>query len=214
MVYRRHQDRGDSATGVSQVVMAAARRAQEALLGAQSDIEQAVKLIPATAGLYAVWAGQSTWDALGLHPDGEHQPLYVGKSETSLRGREVNTHFDAGKGAASKTGSSTVRRSFAALLAPSLRLQAIPRNIDKPGYFSSYSLRAEDDQRLTRWMHGRLRLSTWSYDTSSEVSLGDIESLVIAALDPPLNIEKAPSPRPHLKAARAALAREAASFTI
>lgn len=160
-----------------------------------------------------MWAAEEAWSALGLRPVDDHRPLYVGKSESSLRGREVDTHFDAGRGSASKTGSSTVRRSFAALLAPKLRLHAIPRNIDKPGYFSNYSLRAEDDDRLTQWMHGHLQLSTWSYDASSAVLLGDIESLVIASFDPPLNIDKAPSSRRHLRDARAALAREAASFT-
>jgi hypothetical protein len=198
---------------VPEAVVAAAQRAERDLLGARHDIEQAIALVPATAGLYAVWADEETWAALGLRPASDHQPLYVGKSENSLRGREVNTHFDAGRGTASKTGSSTVRRSFAALLAPSLGLRAIPRNVEKPGYFSNYSLRAEDDLRLTQWMHAHLQLSTWSYDGSSAGPLGDIESLVIVSIDPPLNIDKAPSPRLRLKAARAALAREAASFS-
>ena len=205
--------RPDPGRSVGEAVAAAAQRAEWELLGARHNIEQAVTLVPATAGLYAVWANEEAWDVLGLRPVTDRQPLYVGKSESSLRGREVNTHFDAGQGTASKTGSSTVRRSFAALLAPSLGLRAIPRNVDKPGYFSNYSLRAEDDLRLTQWMHAHLQLSTWSYDTSAPEPLGDIESLVIASLDPPLNIDKAPSTRSCLKAARAALAREAASFS-
>ena len=196
----------------SEAVAAAAQHAQRELLGARHGIVQAAVLVPPNAGLYAVWADEAAWDALGLRPGDDHQPLYVGKSESSLRGREVNTHFDAGQGTASKTGSSTVRRSFAALLAPSLGFHAIPRNIKKPGYFSQYSLRAEDDLRLTQWMHARLQLSTWSHDSSSAASLDDVESVVITSLDPPLNIDKAPSPRPRLKAARAVLAREAASF--
>lgn len=196
-----------------EALRAAAQRAERELLGARHDIEQAVTLVPATAGLYAVWADGEAWAALGLRSGSDPQPLYVGKSESSLRGREVNTHFDAGKGMTSKTGSSTVRRSFAALLAPSLGLRAIPRNVAKPGYYSNYSLRAEDDLRLTQWMHAHLQLSTGSYDASVAEPLGDIESLVIASLDPPLNIDKAPSTRSQLKAARAALAREAASFT-
>jgi hypothetical protein len=198
---------------VSEVVVTEAKRAERELLGTRHDIEQATTLVPATAGLYAVWADEETWAALGLRPVSDHQPLYVGKAESSLRRREVNTHFDAGKGAASKTGSSTVRRSFAALLAPSSGFRGIPRNVDKPADFSKYSLRAEDDLRLTQWMHAHLQLSTWSYDASAAVLLGDIESVVIVSLDPPLNIDKAPSARPQLRAARAALARQAASFT-
>ena len=199
-------------TVVSEAVAAAAQHAQRELLGARHDIVQAAVLVPPNAGLYAVWADEAAWDALGLSPGEDHQPLYVGKSESSLRGRDVNTHFDAGQGAASKTGSSTVRRSFAALLAPSLGLHAIPRNIDRPGYFSKYSLRAEEDLRLTQWMHARLQLSTWSHEASSTASLDNIESVVITSFDPPLNINKAPSPRPRLRAARAALAKEARSF--
>ena len=213
MVARPAPGRSVGETSVPEGLKAAAQRAERELLGARHDIEQAVTLVPATPGLYAVWADEEAWVGLGLRSATDAHPLYVGKSESSLRGREVNTHFDAGQGTASKTGSSTVRRSFAALLAPSLGLRAIPRNVDKPGYFSNYSLRAEDDLRLTQWMHAHLQLSTWSYDTSAAEPLDDIESLVIASLDPPLNIDKAPSTRSQLKAARAALAREAASFT-
>jgi hypothetical protein len=212
MIGRHSPGQSVEQSGVSEAVAVAARRAERELLRTRYDIEQAVALVPATAGLYAVWADGAAWLALGLRPVRDLHPLYVGKSETSLRGREVNTHFDAGQGAASKTGSSTVRRSFAALLAPSLGLHAVPRNVRKPGYFSNYSLRIEDDLRLTQWMHDHLQLSTWSYDTPSAEPLGDIESCVIASFDPPLNIDKAPSPRLELKAARAALAREAASF--
>jgi hypothetical protein len=212
MVTQPDPGRSVGGTSVPEGLTAAAQRAERELLGARHDIGQAVTLVPATPGLYAVWADKEGYAALGLRPVRDPHPLYVGKSESSLRGREVNTHFDAGKGTTSKTGSSTVRRSFAALLAPSLGLRAIPRNVEKPGYFSNYSLRAEDDLRLTQWMHAHLQLSTWSYDTSAAEPLGDIESLVIASLDPPLNIDKAPSTRSHLKVARAALARKAASF--
>jgi hypothetical protein len=212
MVARPHPGRSVGENGVPEAVVAAAQRAERKLLGARHDIEQAVTLVPATAGLYAVWPDEEAWAGLGLRPASDSQPIYIGKSESSLRGREVNTHFDAGQGTASKTGSSTVRRSFAALLAPSLGLRAIPRNVEKPGYFSNYSLRAEDDLRLTQWMHAHLQLSTWSHDTLVAEPLGDIESLVIRSLDPPLNIDKAPSTRSHLKVARAALARKAASF--
>lgn len=56
----------------------------------------------------------------------------------------------------SKTGSSTLRRSFAALLAPSLGFRAIPRNVEKPGHFPNYALRSDDDLRLTAWMRKHL----------------------------------------------------------
>ena len=71
--------------------------------------------------------------ALNGPPD--DRPLHVGKAEDSLLTREIKTHFGDGR-----TGSSTVRRSFAALLAHTLDLQGLPRNSAKPGYFSNYGL--------------------------------------------------------------------------
>lgn len=167
--------------------------------------------VPAQPGLYAIWAEQPVWSLLGLDPSRASTPLYVGKSQSSLRNREVNTHFAAGGGRASRTGSSTVRRTFAALLAQTLDLQAVPRNIVKPGYFANYSLTDEGDSKLTRWMHEHLRISVWVAPEST-IRLRDIEALIIRRWDPPLNIDGAPTPRTELKAARAALARQAEAW--
>ncbi|GAA4678447.1 GIY-YIG nuclease family protein [Frondihabitans cladoniiphilus] len=183
-------------------------------LGGQSlRIVDAATSVESKPGLYAIWADQLTWRELGIEWRGASFPLYVGKSESSLLGREVNTHFDAGSSSASKTGSSTVRRSFAALLASSLDLQGIPRNVEKPGYFSTYSIRPADDARLTAWMHEHLSLSIWGYPTTAAVLLDLVETEVIRAWDPPINIQKVPSSRAELKAARSLLARQAAAWT-
>src|SRR5205823_4167655 len=56
-------------------------------------------------------------------------PLYVGKAEDSLVQRDLQTLFGDGR-----TGSSTVMRSFAALLRQSLSLAVRPRDPAKPGY--------------------------------------------------------------------------------
>lgn len=48
---------------------------------------------------------------------------YIGKTESSQRSRDANTHFKSGK-----TSSSTVRKSFGAILREELVLTPIPRN--------------------------------------------------------------------------------------
>ncbi|MDN5790239.1 MAG: hypothetical protein L0H25_05130 [Micrococcales bacterium] len=80
-----------------------------------------------TSRVYMRSAATNQRGRLGLTPAFEDQPLYVGKAERTLHGRDVRTHFAAGK-----TGSSTVRRTLAALLAGELALGPIPRNIAKP----------------------------------------------------------------------------------
>ncbi|MBY9074229.1 hypothetical protein K1X13_05275 [Nocardioides sp. WL0053] len=72
--------------------------------------------------LYAFYGDDHAWSELELSPAFDGQPLYVGEAERSLNGRDVGTHNAAGK-----TGSSTVRRSLAALLVNELALVAVPR---------------------------------------------------------------------------------------
>jgi hypothetical protein len=168
--------------------------------------------MPTCPGLYAVWSNEKTWSELGLEWRGPLTPLYVGKAEDSLRRREVDTHFAAGSSSASKTGSSTVRRSFAALLAPSLGFRAIPRNVEKPGHFPNYALRSDDDLRLTTWMHEHLLLSAWVKPAELTAPLRLLEALIIREWDPPINIQGAASSRVALKAARSVLSAQARSW--
>ncbi|WFR65837.1 hypothetical protein P9139_11780 [Curtobacterium flaccumfaciens] len=144
-----------------------AMRALEAERSVISEID-----VPSRPGLYAVWADERTWTYLGLERSGSRRPLYVGKAERSLQAREFGTHFNAIEGSAARTGSSTVRRSFVALLAPSMGLRAVPRNPAKPGHFSNFALRPEDEVRLTAWMHEALRLSVWPKPDTVTVPCG------------------------------------------
>ena len=93
----------------------------EALTGTRHAHGDAVQLVPKEPGLYAFYGDDQAWSELGLRSAFAGQPLYVGKAERSLNGRYVGTHFAAGK-----TGSSTVRRSLAALLVDTLGLVAVP----------------------------------------------------------------------------------------
>lgn len=83
--------------------------------------------------------------------------MYVGKAEESLASRDLKTHFATGK-----TGQSTVRRTFAALLREPLRLRAVPRNLANPDGRASCAVDADGDARLTTWMHQHLSLSFWA----------------------------------------------------
>lgn len=164
--------------------------------------------IPASPGIYAIWGSESAWNGLRL-TFRKATPLYIGKAKRNLRRREIDTHFDAGSGTASKTGSSTVRRSFAALLATTLDLKAIPRNTQRPSDFAHYALNSDDDDTLTAWMHENLSLSVWPYPPAASAQLQDVETALIQAWDPPINIDQAPTSRAGLRAARALLAAEA-----
>ncbi len=144
-------------------------------------LRDSLPALSAKPGLYAIHGSRDAWAELGLGDPVENLPLYVGKAEDSLVARDLKTHFGNGR-----TGSSTVRRSFAALLHDDLDLSAMPRNPAKPGYFSSYGLSPADDLKLTRWMRDRLEIAAWVWDRSR--TLGAIERDVLSRLNPPINI--------------------------
>ncbi|MGQ0825477.1 MAG: GIY-YIG nuclease family protein [Actinomycetota bacterium] len=132
-------------------------------------------------GLYAIYGDDLAWAELRLEMPREDLPLYVGKAEDSMVKRDLDTHFGDGR-----AGSSTVRRSFAALLRTQLSLSGMPRNPAKPGYFSSYGLSPADDVKLTRWMRERLAIAVWPTDASR--ALVDIEADVLRRWNPAINI--------------------------
>ncbi|SDW74398.1 hypothetical protein SAMN04487912_104291 [Arthrobacter sp. cf158] len=178
------------------------------LSGARYPISDARELLPDRPGLYAIHAPREDWTFLGLVHRTE-VPLYVGKAEDSLVSRDLNTHFAVDPEATVKTGSSTVRRSFAALLRKSLNLQGVPRNKLKPGYFAHYGLEDEADGRLTEWMQGHLSLAYWQLPRHPKCKLADLEKAVLKQWDPPINLQSSPTKLPHLMAERAAMKIEA-----
>ena len=173
-----------------------------ALQGPKYGIGDALDQVPHVAGLYAIWADAGTWQMLGLNAPLPPKPLYVGKAEHSLVSRDLKTHFRTGK-----TGSSTVRRSFAALLRDSLDLHAVPRNLVHPERPANYGLPPEEDDRLTQWMHESLTLATWA--KKGKQRLDEIETAVLARWQPPLNLSKVAQASRRLKLAREAMAAEA-----
>lgn len=98
-------------------------------------LAKAEAVVPHVPGLYAIYGGLMEWADLGLGRPTDDRPLYVGKSESSLADRDLRTHFGNGR-----TGSSTVRRTFAGLLHDSLGLRGLPRNPARPERFANYGL--------------------------------------------------------------------------
>jgi hypothetical protein len=170
-------------------------------------IEDAATAVPSTPGLYSFHGGDSVWKQLGLGSPPDDRPLYVGKSESSLAARDVRTHFAAGR-----TGSSTLRRTLAALLVDRLDLVACPRNPAKPGHFSNFGLEPEGDERLSRWMAEHLWLAVWP--SPAGIVLNDVETAVLQRLIPPLNLSKVATPwKPMISSARRRMAAGAASWS-
>lgn len=181
--------------------------AQEALGHAQ-PLARADGFVPGRSGLYAIYGDASTWKELELGKPPDGRPLYIGKAEDSLVARDLKTHFGDGR-----TGQSTVRRSFAALLHDTLGLLGVPRNTAKPGYFPNYGLVGAHDAALTRWMKDRLQLAVWPKPPACQFSLGEIEAALLVALLPPLNLQGVVTPwTTRVKAARAVMAEEARTW--
>lgn len=185
--------------------------AADALTGERWYILDAIHHVPARPGLYAIYGDDHAVRDLQLMSDRD-APLYVGKAEDSLVSRDLNGHFAAVPGSAPRTGSSTVRRSFAALLREPLQLRAVPRNLDNPGHFSNYGLTAGGDARLTNWMHNRLTLAVWPAPSTMNVRLNDVETGVIRRFAPPINLAKNPAKLSRLSNARRRMAAEAADW--
>lgn len=183
--------------------------AMRALAGERWSIAEAADHVPAVPGLYAIYGHEAAWRDLEL-PYQPDTPLYVGKSEDNLVRRELGTHFAVGAGRA-KTGGSTVRRSFAALLRGALDLHGVPRNMAKPGHFDKYGLLPDADARLSAWMLAHLEVAVWPAPADLR-KLGIVEDEIIKAWEPLLNLNGNPHPSVELQAARRVMAAEASAW--
>ena len=193
-------------------------QAVAALVAAQAKpVERGMESAPPRPGLYAVHAPTEVWLELGLGTPPDGRPLYVGKSESSLAGRDVGTHFGFASDdrETSVTGGSTLRRSFAALLHDSHGYRGIPRNPNKPSHFSNYGLDAGQDCELSAWMREWLLLACWAKPADCHGPLLPIERAVFERLRPPLNLRDVVTPwKPKLDAARRVMTAEARAWTL
>jgi hypothetical protein len=152
-----------------------------------------------------MYGDADTWTQLGLGPPPDDRPLYVGKAERSLVSRDLRTHFATGR-----TGQSSPRRSYAALLPGELSLVAIPRRPEnpEPTKWTHYALESDGDEQLTARMLTHVRLAAWR--CQHPLSLTHIERAVVASWQPPLNLAGVEHQwRAQVMSARAALARQA-----
>ncbi|MCZ2804830.1 hypothetical protein O2W18_06955 [Modestobacter sp. VKM Ac-2983] len=147
-----------------------------ALRGLPVPLIDAVTAVPAAPGLYAWWGRFGALPGISgpRHDAADLQLLYVGiapngaASKATLRSRVVGDHIRG------TTGSSTLRRSLAALLS------------EQQGWRSRWTTRPvlvnADELRLSEWMAERLQL-TWAEHPEPWT----VETRVIAELEPPLN---------------------------
>jgi len=185
---------------------AVARQALVVLSGTRHTLAEAAAHVPSVAGLYAIYGDATVWAEVGLGAPPDERPLYVGKAEASLVSRDLDTHFGSGR-----TGSSTVRRSFAALLCDSLDLHAQPRNPAKPERPANYGLADDGDRRLSDWMRHHLTLAVWA--KREGVRLLNVERAVLECWKPPLNLKDVLTPwTGQVSAARMVMADQARAW--
>ncbi|NIH68227.1 GIY-YIG nuclease family protein [Modestobacter marinus] len=147
-----------------------------ALCSEPLTLDRASDQVPAAPGLYAWWGRFGALPGISgpRHPAADLQLLYVGiapngaTSRATLRSRVVGDHIRG------TTGSSTLRRSLAALLS------------EQQGWRSRWTTRPvlvnADELRLSAWMGEALAL-TWAEHPQPWT----VEAQVIAELEPPLN---------------------------
>jgi len=200
---RRHDKSGPPQRNSRPGPMTPGSQARQALAGPGTALPVARAGIRARPGLYAIHGGAETWEQLGLGRPPDDRPLYVGKAERSLAGRDIRQHFGTGM-----TGSSTLRRSIAALLRTRLGLSAVARNPGKPGHFANYALAEPGEVCLTSWMETQLRIAAWVPD--DPIDLGTVERELLQHWQPPLNLAGVSTPwTAKLQAARRVMAEEA-----
>ena len=151
--------------------------------------------MPAEPGLYAWWAAARALPGVAgpAHPSSGVQLLYVGIAPSRSTSRSRPRSRVLGDHAGGSTGSSTLRRSVAAMLSEreQYRTRRTSRTVLVP----------EDELRLSAWMRDRLSL-TWAVHPEP----WSVERWVIEQLGPALN-QAENTAHPSHAAVRAARAR-------
>lgn len=144
-----------------------------------------IETIPDQGGNYLlVLRNGSELPDIGITPhykthDG-HRVIYTGISQSSLRKRDFRQHFHG------NAGGSTLRKSLGCLFGYPL----IPRS--KTGEDRKTTLRPQDEERLSDWMHDNLLLYC-----KPDNQCATAEEQLIKEFDPPLNLSKVPNPSPN-----------------
>jgi len=114
-------------------------------------------------------------------------------------------HFISGS-----TGTSTIRRSLAALLAPKLALVSMPRTLDEEDNdrYDNYMLDRESEDKLTEWM--RANFSAAFYEVAEDQAEATLKAMVQYSV-PMFNFQNNPENKygAEIKKYRKRLAEEA-----
>ena len=148
-------------------------------------------------GIYAVHFMGNAFPVYALKPS-DNEIIYIGKTEKSQASRDANTHFATGK-----SGSSTLRRSVGALMQKGAKLKPIPRSTSETSEnrFTNYMFDVPSEKLITDWMVKNLGLSFYEFTGSTE-ELDELETSLIKALKPMLNIDPKNTENPHYHAIR------------
>lgn len=141
---------------------------QELLLRLSPPNEENIKTLNGENGVYIVtYEGNEL--GFGLRTVSGPRVVFVGYSKP-----DSSRHFTSGF-----TGTSTMRRSLAALLQNTLGLVPVPRSNDPEDNdrYDNYSLDQESEEKLTEWMRDNFKLAFYQ----CEPALRD--KLHIAMLD-------------------------------
>lgn len=126
--------------------------------------------------------------------------VFIGKSKPN-----TSRHFQSGT-----TGTSTIRRSLAALLAPKLALVPIPRSTDEQDNdrYDNYMLDPESEDKLTEWMCDHFTVAF--YAVTDDI-VEDMQSAMIQYSVPMFNLPNNPENKygAEIKMYRKRLAEEA-----
>lgn len=130
-------------------------------------VEDLLSTLPRGPGVYAIYGSQDAWNELGIGPNPDGRPLYVGKKEDDVSTR-LRQHFAIGYTNRNRpvTSISSFRRSLAGLLRDSWEIRGVPRfpKKDEPSAqdLMGFGLTSDEQEgRLTDWMHEHLRAAAW-----------------------------------------------------
>ncbi|MBP9151988.1 MAG: hypothetical protein KBF73_06865 [Flavobacteriales bacterium] len=136
-------------------------------------------------GIYALFFSGKDFPLEGCQPKAD-EIIYIGKTESSQASRDRDTHFATGK-----TGSSTLRRSFGAMLRKQMNLKPLPRgqaDIEK-NRTSHFKFDNASEVKITDWMISNLGLAFYPY-SRPVAEIDRLETELISVLTPILNIDR------------------------
>ena len=188
-------------TGAELITWEQCKAVTEELFNRQETLnDDFVNKLDQSTGIYLItYAGNELGGRIFSTND-TPQVIFVGSCKP-----ESSRHFKCGT-----TGTSTIRRSLAALLASRLDLVPIPRSsdINDNDRYDNYTLTAEGEEKLTAWMKDNFKVAYY------EVPADQVEAMKLALVGyavPMFNFQHNPENKygAEIKIARKRLAAEA-----